>query len=381
VRFHIGPLPTTLLEIFLLLFLAAWIYERRFNGIKSAWEKLHKSGWVIPLVLWLLAGVIGIFVAPGHMGALGLWRAYFLEPILIFVMLADLVRSNEDRRHLIRSLIFVTGIVALWALIQFVSGHGIPAPWDKPPQGIRATGPFPYPNALALFAVPISALCFYLVVNKKSDTGYRIPDIILWLGFASGLIATLLAKSDGGFIALLAAMFVTLLIKKATRLPVIAIAIVSLILAFSFPMSRSTITNQIFFKDWSGKVRLVMWEETQNMLADRPILGAGLGAYPKMIQPYHEATWMEVFQYPHNILLNLWSEVGLLGILAFTWILILWYKKSGLAALPILAVILVHGLVDVPYFKNDLAILFWILIATTTTGNYPSISKQQAQQN
>jgi len=28
-----------------------------------------------------------------------------------------------------------------------------------------------------------------------------------------------------------------------------------------------------------------------------------------------------------------------------------------------MVVVLIHGLVDVPYFKNDLAILFWIVYA------------------
>ena len=27
-----------------------------------------------------------------------------------------------------------------------------------------------------------------------------------------------------------------------------------------------------------------------------------------------------------------------------------------------MTVLLIHGLVDVPYFKNDLAVLFWIII-------------------
>ena len=28
-----------------------------------------------------------------------------------------------------------------------------------------------------------------------------------------------------------------------------------------------------------------------------------------------------------------------------------------------LSAILIHGLVDTPYFKNDLSIIFWVLIA------------------
>jgi hypothetical protein len=28
-----------------------------------------------------------------------------------------------------------------------------------------------------------------------------------------------------------------------------------------------------------------------------------------------------------------------------------------------MVVMIVHGMVDVPYFKNDLAVMFWVLIA------------------
>jgi hypothetical protein len=391
VRFKVGSLPTTLLEIFVFLFLAVWTYQRGIKGWKNGCAQLCSQKWLWPLAAWLVVGALGIFIAPDHLAALGLWRAYFLEPILIFVLLADLIKTDGDKRLLIRSLIFINIFVALWAAFQFFTGLGIPSPWNALPAGIRATGPFPYPNALALFAVPISALCFYLAMQCQTIRYSKfaclagrqdIRNSILWLGFLSGLAATLLAKSDGGLIALIAAVLITLILKRRTRLPAIIIAILIGILLCSIPVVRNTVSQKIFFKDWSGQVRLVMWQETAAMLKNRPIFGAGLGAYPDVIQPYHQATWMEIFQYPHNILLNLWSEVGLLGILAFTWLLVLWIKRGGLIALPILAALLIQGLVDVPYFKNDLAILFWILMAVTlsahkiTAGEYPRCDHQ-----
>lgn len=369
VRFRISSLPTTLLEIFLILFLAVWSYQRGVKGWKNGYTQLCSQKLLWPLIMWLAVGALGIFITPDHLSALGLWRAYFLEPVLVFWMLADLIKTPDDKRLLIRSLIFINILVALWAVFQFFTGLGIPAPWNAPPAGLRATGPFPYPNALALFAIPISALLFYLNINRLLTTHYHLPTALLWLGFLSGLVAAILAKSDGGLIALTVAVFITLILKRRTRLPAIIIAVLLGILLASIPTSRHTISEKIFFQDWSGKVRLVMWQESLVMLKDRPLFGAGLGAYPDVIKPYHHATWMEIFQYPHNILLNLWSEIGLLGILVFAWIMILWLKRSGLIALPIMAALLIHGLVDVPYFKNDLAILFWILMAVTLSAH------------
>jgi O-antigen ligase len=112
-----------------------------------------------------------------------------------------------------------------------------------------------------------------------------------------------------------------------------------------------------------------MWGETWQMLKDRPILGAGLAGYQQVVEPYHDKEYIEIYLYPHNVILNFWSEVGILGLLAFLGIVIWFYNKGfkirdNLSAMLMagMLVILVHGLVDVPYFKNDLAILFWILV-------------------
>jgi O-antigen ligase len=82
--------------------------------------------------------------------------------------------------------------------------------------------------------------------------------------------------------------------------------------------------------------------------------------------------------YPHNILLNFWVELGIAGMLLFIWIIgkYFWWgfkilknklslenKYLVLGLIGAMTVIVVHGLVDVPYFKNDLSCLFWILIA------------------
>ena len=75
--------------------------------------------------------------------------------------------------------------------------------------------------------------------------------------------------------------------------------------------------------------------------------------------------------YSHNLFLNFWSEIGVIGLLAFVGILMLWlyyavkiYKNDkwlGACFIGALVALVVHGLVDVPYFKNDLAFVFWAM--------------------
>lgn len=369
VRFHIGPLPTTVLEIIVLAMIVVWIVTLFQNGLSKSpvLKKLTTCQWLWPVICWLIAGLISVVVAHDHIAALGLWRAYFLEPVLVFAMLADVLQTDADRRVLLQSTIVATVGVALYAILQYLGILSIPSPWNAPPSGIRATGPFPFPNALSLFAVPVAALCFAKATKMKKM--WSRDTIWLWSGFAAGLVATALAKSAGGIIAICAAVFIALVLQKKTRLIAIGGTIAAILFILAIPSIRIPVTQKVFFDAWSGKVRLVMWQETWNMLRDRPIFGAGLGGYPDAIAPYHKATWMEIFQYPHDIFLNLWSETGLLGIVAFGWILWTWVRRRGawLCALPVIAALLVHGLVDVPYFKNDLAILFWMFIILTSS--------------
>lgn len=385
VRFSIGPLPTTLLEIILLL---ALVSVTLTNGV-SIWKKGFERTkvWHLPALLWLVTTTAAVFVAPHHIAALGLWRAYVAEPMLFALMLAGMMETDEDRKDIEFALVGSIIWVALYALGQYLSGRGIPHPWDTSFLTRRATGPFPYPNALSLYCAPIAAYCIGRLVTNREDAypsmgrmacaptsddraTKRKRTKILVIGFALGLLGILLAKSDGGFAGLLAATVVALVWQKKTRNATIAAVVIGLCVIAAVPKIRTPIVKAITFQEWSGHVRLLIWDESVAMLKDHPIFGAGFGAYPDVIKPYHKATYIEIFQYPHDILLNLWSETGLLGILAFVWLCWTWarltLKRDGDARrlvflFPLIA-ILVQGLVDVPYFKNDLAVVFWLFV-------------------
>ncbi|MFZ2804664.1 MAG: O-antigen ligase family protein [Patescibacteria group bacterium] len=369
-RTHLGPFPTTLLELLVAMTVMGVTVKQGWKPWKTGIETLRS--WWIPTGLWILASLIAVFVAPNHVAALGLWRAYILEPILFFILLAGTLHDTKDRKAVVHALLASLGVVTLWAIVQYATGHFIPHPWNTDFLTRRATGPFPYPNALSLFAAPLAALFFGLAVFKQKDW---ITPKLAWIGFTIGLLDIVSAKSVGGFIGLMSGVFITLIILKKTRWWAVGVAAIIALAVFAVPTTRTKIISTLSFHEWSGHVRTIIWSETWNMLKDtstkfgigRPIFGAGFGAYPDVIKAYHKATYIEIFQYPHDILLNLWSETGLLGIVAFAWLCVVWWKESKgrrWLFLPLLA-ILVHGLVDVPYFKNDLALLFWVLAAFT----------------
>ncbi len=356
-RLSIGPLPTTVLELVFGLVVVSITATQGLAPWRDGWKKAE--AWRPALLAWTAATVLAILIAPDHVAAFGLWRAYVLEPILYFVLALGML-TTEDKKMLTRSLIIGSIAVALWAVVQYLTGRGIPHPWDTSFLMRRATGPFPFPNAVALFCAPIAALCLGVLLWRSDLLTRRDA----WGGFFASSLAVVLAHSVGGTIAILVSALCGLLFNKKTRKYGLAI-IIAVPIAYTLAPSRVTapIVKNLTFQDWSGYVRLRMWKDTMSMLKDRPFFGAGFGAYPTVFKKYQTTTGIEVFQYPHDILLNLWSETGLLGVLAFALIVATWIKlgrREPWLLLPLIA-ILVHGLVDVPYFKNDLAFAFWTL--------------------
>ena len=361
IRFRIGPFPTTLLELFIVVLLAVYTGQGGWNGWKAGWHRIGM--WRTPITAWFFVTLLSVFVAPHIVQGIGLWRAYVLEPLLVFLVFADVLRTHEDlirfRRHFFATVL----ILGVWALFQFLTGQGIPHPWDVSIQaGRRATGPFPFPNALALFVAPITIWAFFTWLDKRSDS-------LSLITFLVGLVSILLARSDGALLAVGTIAWFGLVARKDMRRFAVYALLIGFFVWLVTPPLRNALQKELTFKSWSGQVRLYIWRETWQMLKAHPIMGAGFGGYPAIFEPYHKAKAIEIFQYPHTIVFNLWSETGLAGLAVFVSIVLVWmrlvYRQAGFRGLLMgtapLCVILIHGLVDVPYFKNDLAVSFWLL--------------------
>ncbi|MBU4452895.1 O-antigen ligase family protein [Patescibacteria group bacterium] len=417
-RLSFGPIPSTALEIMILICVVVWM-------IKLIWPNAHIPyfdaplphlgtpfshldtppshpdtpfshpddrrdllAWIYPTVLLLIASIIGIIVAPDTLSAIGIWKAYFIEPILVAVMMLSTF-NKKDWTLCLQALSFTAITLSLFAIFQYLTGVGIPIPWDIE---LRATSVFDYPNALGLFLAPIVTFNIIklalspfqrgrgLAVPKlQSSEGRRGSSWISILTIILGLIAIILSQTEAALVAIPVAVIITLLISKISKKKKLVLLILSVLLVL-FSLLVPTVREKLLLQDYSGQVRLSQWSETLELAKDHPFFGAGLNGYPTALGPYHNSTLYEIFQYPHNIFLNIWSELGILGLIALFWFAYLIIKRlvsppfkggvgggryysAQLTIFSALLTIFIHGLVDVPYFKNDLSILTWILLA------------------
>jgi putative inorganic carbon (HCO3(-)) transporter len=399
-RFQIAGIPLTLLEGMILIAFGVWVIAKDGLKLKGLFKKENRRAYPyrFEIIIMLILAWVGIIVAGLKPEAFGVFKAYFIEPILLFILIINRLRDEAGQRKIIYALTISALAVSLLAIYQKVTGQFIDNPFWAAIETRRAVSFFGYPNAVGLFLAPL-----VMLMTGQLFKSHKLKEKIFFiLTIIASILAIYFAKSEGALIGLLAAGFIcALLINKKLRVTAIILAIIGITAIFSFAPLRTFIISKITLSDLSGQIRQQQWIETKKMFAAGHFWqGAGLSNYQETVAPYHQEgiflkngdpNWLEkirtsedfrkqmwqpteIYMYPHNIFLNFWSELGLLGALLFSWIIAkflwqsstLYLKQKDFLALGLcgaMLVILVHGLVDVPYFKNDLSVLFWILIA------------------
>lgn len=380
VRFSVGPIPSTLLEGMIIVLFVVWVVEKK--GIGGVMRFLHarvadasraEKALYLFLYLFVLASTASVAFSPAPRAAFGVWRAYIVEPTLFFMVFLDTITTRAQLWRILSASVISGTVVALVAVYQKLTGWNIPAPWVAER---RATSIYPYPNAVGLYIAPIVWFALGRCKGFLSDKKFVFAGVV---GMGSVLMVTaiLCSQTEAAIVALVVTAIGTgLLWSKKTRICAMVVVVLSTFIFFSFQRITQPITEKLLLRDWSGSVRVITWRETVEMLKDTPVFGTGLAGYAQAMVLYHKATYLEIFLYPHDIFLNFWSETGVAGLGAFllvcaaAWVVLYeGARKSHERTLAYmvgagLTTILIHGLVDVPYFKNDLAVFFWFLVGS-----------------
>ncbi|MCX6796080.1 MAG: O-antigen ligase family protein [Candidatus Falkowbacteria bacterium] len=467
IRFSAFGLPMTVLELMILISFFVWLVTKTnfklFIRGQYSWRefkenrlKREKYPWRWEIVALLVISWVAIAVGGFTNGSLGIWKAYFFEPILVFILVLNLFsaqggsasggKEKKGIEKIIFALAFSAFAVSVLAIYQKLTGNLIDNPFWSAAATRRAVSFFGYPNAVGLYLGPIIMILvgyFHSVIASPDLSGRgnlegselnsgllrrstprndKIKKSFVALTIVLSLMSIYFAKSEGAIIALLVAFFVFgILAGKKIRWATLIAAIVIGSGVLVYAPARIHVLDLIQLHNFSGQVRTQQWKETRKMLTDgRLIFGAGLANYQKTIKPYHQEgifvydfhdpnfhaklvasdelkkkVWQptEIYLYPHNILLNFWSELGLAGMLLFIWIFIKffylsfgnWKLEIGnsvnqknkyliLGLVGAMITIIIHGLVDVPYFKNDLSVLFWVMLAMVSLINWQNKS-------
>ena len=195
------------------------------------------------MAAWVGIGLLAALWSPSVWTGLGLWRAYLLEPILALAVVNVVLRDRPGRDRLRGSLWSVAAFVSIWAIGEFLTGKGIPSPWNVSiAAGRRATGPYGFPNAVALFLAPIAAYA--------GARAWLFREKFAGVAATFGFLATLAARSDGGALAILAAWALALFAGKRGRWLLAVAAGAAALGAFFFPGIAHSVWKGLTFQGW-----------------------------------------------------------------------------------------------------------------------------------
>lgn len=402
IRFDIFDIPSTLLELMIYIVFLVWV-------VKNFREKDKKNKIRYPFDREIILLLVIAFAAAGvsnfSASSLGIFKAYFFEPALFFIVALNAMKGEKGEEKILFSITVSALAVSALAIYQKITGQLIGNSAWADENTRRVVSFFGYPNAIGLYLGPIVlVMSGWLASAVVSFRLNKIKVFFISLTIIASILSIYFAKSKGALIGIAAGLVISGLLanKKIRRIIIIVLIIIGVGMAACKPAKNSAIEN-IALTNLSGQIRKAGWVDSWKMLEDGRILtGAGLANFQNKVAPYHtegifikdfndpdahrklmfnknyrDAHWqpLEIYLYPHNIALNFWSELGLAGLLLFIWIISKFFfmgiknlktRKNKYFILGLsgaMVVIAVHGMVDVPYFKNDLAIMFWLIIA------------------
>ncbi len=404
IRFSLFHLPTNLLMLWVFLvwiIFGFWLLKnkkiRDFINFKLSVDKKI----LIPTTLFFLSGIISLFIGGVDRAKLGQFIVLFLQPISLFFIAGYIFSAGgrsasggkqnpKAKDYLLTTIYLLVAIAGLYATVQYFTLLGLPSAWwGNSVEPKRALAFFVHPNFYALWSAPLLALLTPDLGLKIKDLRKNYPHIIAWILGSAGL---LLSLSRAGWLGLASAVLVYLIFAADNKIRKIIFSgiIIIVIVIVSVPNLRWRFILP-FYGEKSASSRVELWQDGLRAVKESPVLGLGLTGFANSYGQLNTDPTLDTHNFPHNIFLNFWVETGLLGLISFIWLISIYiYRGLHRAVSPpsqgevpaagggggwsddktiklsislFLIALLTQGLIDNPYFKNDLALVFWVILA------------------
>lgn len=266
-----------------------------------------------PTTLWLIA-----FVAVGGLSiATSLWRIYslnafldLLKLILVYLLIIHLIDRLERVRQLFWVMLWAGMVPAGGTLAHYLLKIDLVEGYRGAWRGVYAD-----PNDLAYNLIILVPIGLSLLEAERSFVKRGLVFGILTV-FMSAIYVTF---SRGGLVGLMVVFFFQIL-RARNRVLHFSLATILLMLLLAVAPARYWERAETILKfrhDESAMGRVYAWQAGVSMVADRPLLGVGLGCFVMGWPIYAPSDAGTKWRAAHNTFVAVMGETGLLGLIAF----------------------------------------------------------------
>ncbi|MBC8535172.1 O-antigen ligase family protein [Feifania hominis] len=304
--------------------------------------------------------------------------------ILGYFVIVNTLRSTELVRRALFGMVGSGAVAGLLGLFQYVVGVERSLIWVDTTMftniGSRVFGPFDNPNVFGeylVIMVPIAAALFCVTRGKAR---------YFCLGaFGVMGLSLIFTFSRGAWVAFILAFAVFLVLydrvfAKLALLLVLALPFLPMVLPANIVQRFASIGN---LADTSTAYRVSIWTAGLKMVRDFWSTGIGTGsAVFMLVYPSYALSGAGYALHAHNLYLNLFIELGIVGIVSFALVLLFYFKTvfGGYATVTdrftrvmLLGLgcgmlgILVQGLTDNVWFNYRIFLFFWVIVGITAS--------------
>ncbi len=344
VAFNITPdIDLASARVFIIVLFLVWISGVAFRKGRKIVFDLRAIGLLAILIIGALS-----LVSAQEIGW-GLRKlAVFLSIFPLYFMIASFLKSGLKQKEKLLKVIFAGAAVssvlgAIQFLSQFFIGQAAlfslyakiigPLFWGQNlsqmvaqnPSWLvevsgraltRAFGLFPDPHMMAFFLGLISPIILAFSLYKKKPVLFGL--------FSVMFIVLMLTFSRGGYLGAVFSVLAVIFLawkdfsRKHKRL-ILSAAVLGLfmLIIFAGPVV-SRFVSSFLLDEGSSLGRISIWKGSWNIFLSNPLLGVGLGNYPRAVEP------LAIYRSPitsHNLYLDIMSETGIFGLAAWSFLI------------------------------------------------------------
>lgn len=309
-------------------------------------QKIH--GWskaLYPIAVYTLSLLLSSFFADDFTRAKEV--LFDLIPdVLIILCFIVIVQKTSDIKKIIYGLLVAGILLGTISIIQVgfdfyrhdFAGFGAIEEMNivEDVESNRISGSVGDPNIYAqimLFVIPIA------LSQALTEKNLFLKIVAIW-SFAATFLTVIFTYSRGAFVALAMMAFFTILYKKIpVKYVILSILILLLLLPFlpqnyldriltipqSLPFFGTSIKEEVSYSGrWSEMISAI------NMFLDHPIIGVGVNNYKVHYLEYAREIGTDLRgteRNPHVLYLQILAEQGIIGFLAFSFIIFMIFRE------------------------------------------------------
>jgi putative inorganic carbon (hco3(-)) transporter len=320
-------------------------------------------GLIYPLVLFCLALFLSLFFSRDRFNSLAQLYQYLSGLGLLWVASS---LSDNHKRIAIQTIVLAGLVISLLAIYQYLFGFKHVLNYMSANQlswpffldylaRKRVFFPFVTPGALGGYL----AMVMFLSLNSK----HRI-----WFSLLI-FTALVLTKSVNAFFCLWVVIVIYFALQNKLKKAQLLLLGGLLISVLVMIVARSATEKNYLHPAFSVMMRLNYWQGAWEIIKAHPLVGIGLGNFN-----------LANSRYAHNSYLQIWAEMGILGLFSFIWIVEVIFK-SGFRSLTKLsgerqtvclltasAFFLMHNFLDFTFFLPEISLVWWVILGLTVAG-------------